>query len=197
MIAPARTPAAGFLLYETMIAMTIFSAISLALIMGFISLERSLLATTNFATNHTDAMRITDYLALDLRRALSIQSTQNDATVVIPSYYDSAGGPQTPQLDSHGVVFYGTSGAQVTIHYFLLNSTIYRQEGAAPPVGIAQNVSDFIFNVTDLGKVATTKITFKPTYVSSGPSQAAIEGTAVYNTVLLRNTRIDTTSSVY
>ncbi|HEX4665450.1 MAG TPA: hypothetical protein VH207_02530 [Chthoniobacterales bacterium] len=194
---PTRTRAGGFLLYETMIAMTIFSAISMGLIMGFISLERSLMATTNFATNHTDAMRITDYLALDLRRALSIESTENDATIVIPSYYDGAGGPQTPQLDSNGDVFYGTSGAQVTIHYFLLNSTIYRQQDAAPPARIAENVSDFIFNVTDLGKVATTKITFKPTYVSSGASVAAIEGTAVYNTVLLRNSRIDTSSSVY
>ncbi len=205
MITLTRASRRGFLLIENMIAMSIFSAISLALIMGFISLERSLTATTNFATNHTDAMRISDYLALDLRRALRITlpgptATPTPipgvpkivATIVIPAYYNAEGGPQTPQLDGSGGVSYGSSGSQEEeIVYSLLNGTMYRQEGSAPALGIADNVSDFVFTVTDLGKVVTTKITFKPTFTSQGASQAAIEGTAVFNTTLLRNSRTE------
>lgn len=192
-----RRPGTGFLLPETLISMSIFSAISLALMMGFVSLERSFAATTNFATSHTDAMRVSDYLALDLRRALSIQSTQNDTTIAVPAYYDANGNPQTPTLDGAGGVSYGTSGTVVQVRYYLFSGTIYRKQDSGSPVAIAANVSDFIFSVTDLGKVATTKITFKPTYVSSGASQAAIEGTAFYNTTLLRNSRTDIASSVY
>lgn len=197
MIRPAPRRQSGFLLPETFIAMSIFSAISLALMMGFVSLERNFAATTDFATNHTDAMRISDYLALDLRRALSIQTAQNNTTVTIPSYYDANGNPQTPQLNGAGGVFYGTSGAVVQIRYYLSNGSIYRQQGTAPPVAIAQNVSDFVFNVTDLGKVATTSITFSPMFNSRGASQNAIAATAVFNTTLLRNSRTDTSSSVY
>jgi type II secretory pathway component PulJ len=180
-------PERAFLLYETMIAMSIFSAISLGLMMGFTSLERNLAATTSFATNHTDAMRISDYLALDLRRALSIQSTQNDTTITIPDYYDASGNPQTPQLDAGGGVYYGSSGSSVQVRYYLFNGTIYRRQNSDAPIAIAENVSDFVFTVTDFGKVATTKVTFKPMFRSSGASQAVIDGTAVYNTTLLRN----------
>ncbi len=50
---------AGTLLLETLIAMSIFTAISICLLMGFTSLERNFAATSDFATNHTDAVRIT------------------------------------------------------------------------------------------------------------------------------------------
>ena len=197
MIKPHRAARSAFLLQETMIALTIFSAISLALLMGFTSLERNFAATSDFATNHTDAMRISDYLALDLRRALTVVSSQNNATITVPSYYDNQGNPQTPQLDGEGGIYYGSDGSSVTIHYYLLNGTIYRQQDTSPALAIAQNVSDFVFTLTDLGKVVTTRITFNPTFSSAGASQAAIASTAIYNTTLLRNTRTDTGGSVY
>ena len=197
MIKPQQSSRGGYLLAETMISMSIFSAVSLALIMGFTSLERNFAATTDFATNHTDAMRISDYLALDLRRALSVESTANDTTISIPAYYDAEGNPQTPQLDGEGGVYYGSSDSVVQIRYYLFNGTIYRRQDSAAPVAIAENVANFNFDVTDLGKVVTTRITFNPTFVSGGPSQTVIDATAVYNTTLLRNTRTDTGSSVY
>jgi type II secretory pathway component PulJ len=191
MIRSSARRAGGFLLLDTMIAMSIFTAISMALIMGFVSLERNFAATTDFATNHTDALRISDYLALDLRRALSIQTAQNETTVTIPAYYDANGLPQTPQLDGHGGIYYGSAGSVVTIHYYLQHGKIYRQEDANTAVAIAENVSDFVFSVTDLGKVATTRITFKPIYRSGGASDSVIAATTVFNTTLLRNTRTD------
>ncbi len=194
----------AFTLTEVMISAVVFSTISLGLMMGFVSLERNFAATTDFATNHADAIRISDYLALDLRRALAVQAAQNDTTIAIPSYYDANGAPRMPTLDGNGGVFYGASAnSSVTVRYFLLNSTIYRQQGSAPAVGIAENVRDFLFNVTDSGKVVTTRITFNTIYTSAGSNSAMLGATttnsttAVYNTTLLRNSRTDIASGVY
>src|SRR3954451_606560 len=98
----------GFGLAEVMFSTIIFAAISLGLILGFISLERNYAATTDFATNHADEMRISDYLALDLRRAVSLTASHNDTMIWIPKYYGDDGQPQTPGLDGNGDVFYGS-----------------------------------------------------------------------------------------
>jgi prepilin-type N-terminal cleavage/methylation domain-containing protein len=194
----------GFVLTEMMISLVVFSTISMGLLLGFVSLERNFAATTDFATNHADAIRISDYLALDLRRALAVQAAQNNTTIWIPSYYDPNGVPQMPTLDGNGGVFYGsTANSSVTVRYYLLNGTIYRQQDAAPAVAIAENVRDFVFDVTDSGKVVTTRITFNTTFTSAGSSDAALgapatnTATAVYNTTLLRNSRTDIVSGVY
>lgn len=193
----------GFVLSEMMISIVVFSAISMGLLMGFVSLQRNFVATTDFATNHADAIRISDYLALDLRRALSVQAAQNDTTITIPSYYDAYGAPQMPTLNGSGGVSYGGAGSSVAVRYFLVSNRIYRQQGAAPAAAIAENVRDFVFDVTDAGKVVTTRITFNTIYTTNGSDSANLgiattkSGSAVYNTTLLRNTRTDTGSGVY
>lgn len=187
----------GFSLSETMISTGIFSAISLGLLMGFVSLERNFAATTDFATNHADEARISDYLALDLRRALSVQAAQNDTTITIPTYYDASGNPQMPTLNGAGGVFYGTSGSSVSIRYYLVGTAIYRRVDSQTPTVIAENVKDFLFDVTDAGKVVTTRITFNPTFAARGASAGATAATAFYNTTLLRNNRTDIASGVY
>src|SRR5438270_8249490 len=103
----------GFALAEVMFSTIIFAAVSLGLLLGFVALERNYAATTDFATNHADEMRISDYMALDLRRALVVQAAQNDTTIYIPSYYDSNGAPQSAALDGKGGVFYGAAGSSV------------------------------------------------------------------------------------
>jgi hypothetical protein len=165
--------------------------------MGFTSLERNYAATSDFSQNHADEMRISDYMALDLRRAISVQAARNDTTIYIPAYYDQSGNPQTPTLDGEGGVYYGASGSSVKIHYYLMAGNIYRQQENATPVQLAVNVQDFVFDVTDAGKVVTTHITFNPTFNSGGASAAATTATSFYNTTLLRNSRTDIQSSVY
>jgi type II secretory pathway component PulJ len=189
--------AGGFLLSEMMISTLIFSAISLGLLMGFTALERNYTASSDFALNHADQMRISDYLALDLRRALSLNAGRNDTTIYIPSYYDANGNPQTPTLDGNGGVFYGAAGSSVMIHYYLSGGTIYRQQDNGRPIPLAVNVQDFTFNVTDQGKVVTTQITFNPTFTSGRASADATAATAFYNITLLRNTRTDNNIGVY
>src|SRR5437868_12932860 len=106
------TPAEkGYAISELIVASSIFCSISLGLLMGFTSLERNYAATTDFTQNHADEMRISDYMALDLRRAIAVQAARNDTTIYIPSYYDTSGNPQTPTLDGQGGVYYGASGS--------------------------------------------------------------------------------------
>jgi type II secretory pathway component PulJ len=189
--------AMGFALSEVMFSTIIFAAVSLGLILGFLSLERNYAATTDFATNHADEMRISDYLALDLRRAVAVSATHNDTRIWIPKYYASDGTPQTPTLDGEGNVYYGDAGSSVQIHYYLSGGTIYRQLDAATPTPLAVNVQDFVFDVTDAGKVVSTRITFNPTFAAGRASADATAATAFYNTTLLRNARSDSNISVY
>src|SRR5205823_10984456 len=93
------THAAGFTLSELSISVAIFSIVSIGLLMGFTSLERSYAATTAYTINHADQLRISDYLAVELRRAVAVQAAQNDTSIYIPTYYDANGAVQTPTLD--------------------------------------------------------------------------------------------------
>jgi len=195
--AHAKQGEGGFLLSEMMISTILFAAISMGLLMGFTALQRNYTATSDFALNHADQMRISDYLALDLRRALALNAAQNDTTIYIPSYYDSTGQPQTPTIDGSGGVYYGVAGSSVSVHYYLSGGTIYRQQDGGTPVALAVNVQDFIFNVIDSGKVVSTRITFNPTFTSGRASADATAATAFYNTTLLRNTRSDNQIGVY
>lgn len=187
----------AFAVSELMIALALFATVSAGLFMGFISLERSFAATTDFAINHADQMRISDYLALDLRRALSVTAGTNDTVINIPAYYDTTGAVRDPTLDGQGGVNYGPAGTSVRIHYYLASGSIFRQAGTDPAAELATNVEDFTFNVTDSGKVVATKITFNPIFRSTGASAAATAATAFYNTTLLRNSRRDMVSTVY
>ena len=110
-----RRSRSGFALGELIISTAIFSAVSAGLVMGFVSLKRNYAATADFAMNHGDQMRISDYLALDFRRALGVHIAVNDTAVYIPSFYASrvSGEAETrrevrmPVLDGKGGVFYG------------------------------------------------------------------------------------------
>src|SRR5437660_7585282 len=150
----------GYVISELIVSCSIFCSISLGILMGFTSLERNYAATSDFSQNHADEMRISDYMALDLRRAIAIQAGKNDTSIYIPAYYDQTGNPQTPTLDGQGGVYYGASGSSVKIHYYLMAGNIYRQQNTATPVQLATNVQDFVFDVTDSGKVVTSHITF-------------------------------------
>jgi prepilin-type N-terminal cleavage/methylation domain-containing protein len=105
MIKVKRRKHSGFTLSEVMISTSIFSAVSMGLLMGLVSLERNFAATTDFATKHADQERLSDYLALDLRRAVAVNAATNDIT--IPIYYDTTNkNPLQPAVDAAGDIFY-------------------------------------------------------------------------------------------
>lgn len=194
---PLSDPTRGFTLPELMVSTTIFSSICLGLLMGFTALEHNYAAATDFAISHADEMRISDYMALDLRRAVAVETAANDTKIYIPPYYDAEGNPQTPSLDGKGGVYYGAAGSSVRIHYYLAGNTIFRQEADKSAIPLAVNVQGFQFEVTDLGKVVQTRITFTPTFSSRQASQSIVDATSFYNTTMLRNSRTDIQSSVY
>src|SRR5205807_8826733 len=146
----------GYVISELIVSTSIFCSISLGLLMGFTSLERNYAATSDFSLNHADEMRISDYMAMDLRRAISVQAARNDTTIYIPAYYDQTGSPQTPALDGQGGVFYGANGSSVRIHYYLLAGTIYRQQDNAPALPLAVSVQDVVFGVNGACKGVPT-----------------------------------------
>jgi hypothetical protein len=148
-------------------------------------------------------MRISDYLALDMRRAVKVEAVTNDASIFIPCYYDStpARSVQTPVLDGKGGVYYGSATCTVKVRYYLLDGIIYRKHGDDPADTLARDVQDFNVelkdpkNVGDAEKVAETtkvvhtKIKFRPTFKSSEASDEVQKATEFHNTTLLRNKR--------
>jgi len=129
----------GFALVELMISTAICSAITAALLMAFVSLKRNYAATTDFATNHTDQMRISDYLALDLRRAIKLDPpvtnapVTNDINVIIPRYYDTTGKTAwTAVRNGEGGSFYlpALSGSGAPAATFGSDGDLYIDEAA-------------------------------------------------------------------
>jgi prepilin-type N-terminal cleavage/methylation domain-containing protein len=197
----------GFTLAEIMVSMAAFSMVSIALLMASTSLRRNASAVSDYSSDHADQMRLSDYIAMDLRRSVSVGtlSTPNNVSMVIPEYMPTPAPtatprptPYTPQLDGNGGVYYGAlpppSGAlstncTVTVSYYLQGETIYRVEGSAPPIALADRVKDFAFTAlsADNNKVIETTITFEPRFKSSGASADAIAATTFRNRTLLRN----------
>jgi prepilin-type N-terminal cleavage/methylation domain-containing protein len=197
----------GFTLAEIMVSMVAFSIVSAALLMASTSLRRNASAASDYAADHADQMRLSDCIAMDLRRSISVGtlSTPNNVSMVIPQYMPTPAPtatprptPYTPQLDTNGGVYYGAlpppSGAlstncTVTVSYYLQGDTIYRMEGSAPAIALADKVKDFAFTASsaDNNKVIETTITFEPRFKSSGASADAVAGTTFRNRTLLRN----------
>lgn len=191
-----RNRSHAFALSELIISTAIFSTVSAGLVMGFVSLKRNYAATADFATNHADQMRISDYVALDMRRAVKVEPIKvNDVNVYIPCYYDStaARSPQTPLLDGKGGVYYGSPTCSVKIRYYLEGSIIYRKHGDDTPEVLARDVEDFELRLVAeqdpkfQGKVVITSVKFKPTFKSSGASAEVNNATEFHNKTLLRN----------
>jgi hypothetical protein len=86
-------PVSGTTIIETTVAIGIGTAILAGLTTASIAFQRSFVAIEDYAKGQNDQMRISDYLALDFRRALSVTVTgSSDAppvtvTMTIPNFY--------------------------------------------------------------------------------------------------------------
>ena len=187
----ARRANTGFTLVELMITTAVCSLILSALVSAAVAIQRCYAAGDDYATAKCDQMRLSDYLALDLRRALTVTPGTDGTTLLvlnIPDYYDANGQPVTPTLTKDVVNYNGSS--MKTVVYTKNGSSIYRQEGTGARTEIAANVTDFQVSVQDLNKVVKTQITFAPQF-SRKSTQDARTATTVFNTTLLRNKRRD------
>jgi hypothetical protein len=96
----------GMTLAETAVAMGIGTSILAAFTWASVALQKSFMAIEDYAKGQNDQMRISDYLSLDMRRALSISITGTCqapplvVTLTIPNVYDANGKKYLPSVTS-------------------------------------------------------------------------------------------------
>ena len=87
---PLRTSCRAFTLVEVMIAATMLGIVLVAALFGVVSLQKSYVATEEYATGLADQMRLLDFLAQDLRRAAAPPAMDADGQgvhITVPDYY--------------------------------------------------------------------------------------------------------------
>jgi prepilin-type N-terminal cleavage/methylation domain-containing protein len=211
-----RRKKGGFTLLETVVATGVFAVLSAATVTGVISLQRNFSNTTDFAVNHSAQLRISDYIARDLRQALSCSQAGTGSSLVItltiPNFYTSTGTPRLPVVNSDGTVSYQNTATPPkktsTVRYFIDKGSMYREvDGAAKP--IAEDVAEYIILAIDStvdpnagatfsfngisGKVAAIKVqvNFRTRFGKRAVTQT------FYNTTLMRNARTDAQTNLY
>ena len=182
----------GFTLLELLVSASIGALALAAVLSGAIAMQRCFVGVEDFALAKTDQARLSDFIALDLRRALTVTAGSDNTTIMtvqIPDYYDASGQPGTPTITKY-VANYGDPAKPVTVVYRKSGTSIFRQENNGTPQEIAANVEDFQLTVQDLGKVVKTQVTFAPRFQRAATA-AGRTATTVFSTTLLRNKRRD------
>src|SRR4051812_49903091 len=94
----------GATLAETVVAAGVFAILCVSFISGAIALQRNFSNTKDYARNHSAQLRISDYIARDLRQAITFSQTGSGAalvmTLTIPNFYTSSGSPRTPVVNA-------------------------------------------------------------------------------------------------
>ena len=184
----SSSKAGGFTLVELILASAISTVISAILFSGLMSAQRCFAATRASAIAKCEEARFSDYLSLDLRRALSVTPGTDGVTVVkitIPDYYDALGKPRTPTITKY-VATYGDPTKPVTILYTKNGSSVYRQVGTQAPVEIVAGVDSIDVALDKAGKVVKTQVSFTPQFRKT-PTAGTRAATTLYSTILLRN----------
>jgi hypothetical protein len=176
-----------------MIAAAVGALAMAAAFSGAVTIQRTLVASEEFAADKSEQTRLSDYLALDLRRAISFTEGTGEIllTITMPDYYDDAGNPITPKVTKTADYTYvsGYGPTPVTVVYRKYKTTITRTEDAGPPLVIATNVEDFEFDPEPVPgeNYVHTRISFLPSFAKGTPSAATRAATTVHNTIRLRN----------
>lgn len=179
----------GVTLIEVIIASATSSVLAGGMLLTLNSVQRSFRASEHYVERQTEQLRVTDYMALDLRRALTVSTANERLQVTIPEYYstNSAGKlePREPQI-SRGQINYGAN--PVTIAFYKQGSQILREENGRKLV-LAGDVQDMAIDYQDLRDVIEVRVKFTPKFQMSGNTEASREATTAYTRVLLRNKR--------
>lgn len=188
-----RASEAGITIADLIVSTAITAVISAGMLTAITTLQKSAAASQHYSESQVRQARILDYVARDLRRALSVAVDTTAGgeriTVNIPDYYDTEGRPREPIIAGSGIA-YGAAGASIPISYYRRAGTFYRNVNGTENA-LATNVDDFDADFTDSGKqTVSVKITFTPRYRFSGKEVSTLrEGTAASATTLLRNKR--------
>src|SRR4051812_10215172 len=146
----------GFTLVEMLMTLASSSIVLAAVIVGGVALQRSFAAMEGYSIAEGDQLRVSDYIAMDCRRALSAGvDASNTLTLTIPNYYDANNGSPkwananavAPTFTSDGAIQY--SAGTTTIKYYALASNFIREVNGSANI-IARNVSSFTVSPQDL-----------------------------------------------
>ena len=183
----------AFALSDLMVSVAITSMIAAGMFTAVVALQRSTIASHHHVRSQIQQTRLLDYIARDLRRALTVNvaTTAGGETLnlTIPDFYDSAGAPRDPII-SKGTIVYGNP-AGIPISYFKKNGDVIRRVNGKEEK-LASDVEKFVFDFTDTGKqTISVSINFVPRYqFSATKAEAVRDGTTTYSTTLLRNKRL-------
>lgn len=188
-----RIRQAGVTIPDLLISTAITAIIAAGMMTTITALQKASAASRHYAESQVQQARILDYIARDLRRALTVAVDSTDGseriTVTIPDYYDAEHRPRDPIIVGSGIA-YGSAGASVPVSYYRRAGTFYRNANGAESA-LATDVADFDASFTDSGKqTVSVKITFLPRYRFGTAEVSTLrEGTAASTTTLLRNKR--------
>jgi prepilin-type N-terminal cleavage/methylation domain-containing protein len=184
---------------EILVATAILSLVTAALMVGITTLQRTFRASQHHAKSQIEQARLLDYVARDLRRALTVAVDTFDGSsrikITIPDYYDEKGTPddtsddvpRQPKIVGRTIEY---GDAPVNVSYYKQGSTIFRNyRGRITP--IVTDVTDFNLTYVDEGKqTVEIAVTFVPRYHFSGLNEKdARAATRATSTILLRNMR--------
>lgn len=208
----------GMTFVETAFAVGIGTIILAGFTVASVALQRSFVGIEDYTKGLNDQMRISDYLALDMRRAYSITLSGSCATppltvtMTVANFYKSADTPNDPKVSSvsgwpykkhhhhkhqniilNQVVDYAPTGSPAsttqTVTYVFDNGTNTLSRSVnGTATIIATDVKDFCVSVSDLDETANTSITFQPRFRTVA-SADAVTATTYFQTTLTRNTR--------
>jgi Tfp pilus assembly protein FimT len=182
----------AFTLVEMLMTIASSSIVLASLIIGGVALQRSFAAMEGYSIAQGDQLRVSDYIAMDVRRALTASVDNNNVLIVtIPNYYDANNdNPKwanahavAPSFGANGAIQYGAGAA--TIKYYQLASNFIREVNGTVNI-IARNVSSFTVSPQDLTSSVGCSITFAPTFTYL-PGPGPVSGTTVYSNTFLRN----------
>jgi len=184
---------------EVMVAAAILSLVMASLVVGVSTLQRTFRASQHHSKSQIEQARLLDYVARDLRRALTVTVDTFEGSsrinLTIPDYYDEKGTPDDPSDDvPHPARIVGRTieygNAPVPVIYYKSGATIYRSYRGRI-TSIVSDVNDFNLAYTDAGKqTVQVSVTFIPRYHFSGLSeQDARASTRATANILLRNMR--------
>ena len=171
------------------------SILAAGLMMGMVTIQRSFVACTHYVTAQTQQMRLTDYMALDLRRATTVVTNGSSITLTIPDYYatNPVTGVKTPRMPtiSGGYATYGNDANSPIVRYYQEGEYIRRSEGADPILTLCSDVQDFNISYVDTqNQKITVCVTFLPRFQwSTATSSSVRDATACYISTILRNQR--------
>jgi Tfp pilus assembly protein PilW len=202
----------AFTLVETMVSASVGSIIMGALVLAATSFHNIFNATDDYYRATSDQMRVLDYIALDMRRAVSgsVSNATQTLTLTLPDYIDYSQNPPIPRTatvkvsGSAGTVSYGTSLTPPTVLYTVTgsspNQVITRSytdsSGALTTITLTATAADFQFSCFDPNNGGSTA-----NFVFGGAGQPASVTAKMtfmpkYNRLNLASSRAGTAASM-